>query len=1165
MTRSAKRRKHRTPDASQTALRTRLQTGAQLHQAGQLEQAKKIYQDILAHEPEHADALHLLGVIAYQHHELDEAIEMIGRALHIKPDAAPFHNNIGNAYKDHGRPDEARQHYERAIQIDPKFAEPHNNIGNLLVAQDRAQEALAYYEQALLLRPNYSDAMINLANALTAAGEYQRATQTGMALIAGGEQSADLYNNLAIALKAQGKIEHALQCLQAGLRQQSTHAQLHWNRSITQLQVGDLANGWQDYHWGAKTQIPERRLLDLPCAAWRGEASPAHLLIYGEQGIGDEIMFLSCLAPILEQAGQCTLACEPRLAPLVSRSFPRARVLSGYAAQTLITYCQQERVTHAAPIADLAVYRRGEFSQFAPASPYLHADEAAIKTWRERYQQLKPGIKIGISWRGGHNSASKKARSIDLSLWQALLQTPDAVFINLQYGDCTQELESFARQSAIHIHHWEDVDPLSNMDDFAAQIAALDLVICIDNSTVHLAGALGVPTWVLLPYVADWRWFLEREDSPWYDSLYLIRARTSDDWPAVFTRVQQALHKRLEGEKNTARMFYEQPTACTKQSTLLLNDTTSWYHWGCTGTSTALKELLAQRTLVPQSISIQAIQDIKPLAQTEKDFSSEAFYLRFCFANRALLEQLTTASDIVINGEGSLHGQTPLAQQLLYLAFIAKNRLHKKVHIINHSCYPQDDGGVDDKRINQLYIKVYEQLDSIAVRESTSANLLRRLGLSCIDSFDCLPLYIQNHYQMAPKTHSKRIVIAGSAAWTSHSIAAVSQFIQRMCERGYTIEVLTGAKAHAARDDTCFIDALRAHGTTAWKQTQTDSIEQWLDCIAQAALLLSGRFHHSIAAAFLHTPLVVLNSNTPKISGLMHMLGLAPPLAHEAPQLLQEMLERADQLLSTARGVTEERLAQLRALALNNLAHIGVDETPKEPSQDMTTPQTKPKKHRVIERRLDQCQIGLLVYELSDRPLEQSIAQYGECFCNERPLLEKLIKSGDHIVHIAADIGVRTVELAQRVSETGLVYAFEAQERRYQFLSANLAINGINNVHCIKRRVSSKTQLHAEPVGHTETVCIDELALTRCDMILLDCAQALEEVLAGARRTIAQCKPFLYLAVDKSNQHEALIQELGYEAMAFSPAWFNPQNFLANTQNIFAEATLDYLVCTPKA
>ena len=179
--------------------------------------------------------------------------------------------------------------------------------------------------------------------------------------------------------------------------------------------------------------------------------------------------------------------------------------------------------------------------EFPRRRSYLAADPVLHAKWRERYRPFGYRLKVGFSWRGGKEPDIRQMRSTTLEQWQTLLSLPDVAFINLQYGDCHQELQQACERFGVEVHDWPDVDPLRDLDDFAAQVAALDLVISVSNAGVHLAGALGVPTWTLLPFAPNWRWLLNCNHTPWYSTMRLFRQPKPGDWDSVFAVVEREL------------------------------------------------------------------------------------------------------------------------------------------------------------------------------------------------------------------------------------------------------------------------------------------------------------------------------------------------------------------------------------------------------------------------------------------------------------------------------------------------------------------------------------------------------------------------------------------------------------------------------------------------
>jgi hypothetical protein len=438
----------------------------QHHQAGHLDEAEQLYRRALAIDPQNADCLHLLGMIAFQSGQLTRAAALIRQAIELHPAAASYHSNLGNVLQAEGNLDEAEACYRRALELKPGQAEVHLNLGHTLKAQGEVDSALASYRQALTLKPDMAEARVAESTAL--------------------------------------------------------------------LLQGDFASGWQGFEFRWQTRDYDTPLRNYPQPMWRGEPlTSGRLLVWGEQGIGDEIMFAGVIPDLLRAGLPCVVDCDPRLQPLFARSFPRVEVLSGYhqdcdAALNIAAHL---------PSGSLPALLRASRESFAAAVPYLVAGPAQRGRFRDRYHDGRP--RIGLAWHTT-NRKSGRTRSIDLNLFAPLFSLPDLRWISLQYGD-HGALEDEVLAAAAPLLIDREVDQLADIDTFAAQVASMDLVITIDNSTAHLAAALGVPTWLLLPFAPDWRWQQTGDRSPWYPSMRLFRQAARGDWPSVLHKVRQAL------------------------------------------------------------------------------------------------------------------------------------------------------------------------------------------------------------------------------------------------------------------------------------------------------------------------------------------------------------------------------------------------------------------------------------------------------------------------------------------------------------------------------------------------------------------------------------------------------------------------------------------------
>ncbi|HUE15257.1 MAG TPA: tetratricopeptide repeat protein, partial [Planctomycetaceae bacterium] len=555
-----------------------LRDGLAHHKAGRRSEAAQLYQRVLQSTPQNADALHLLGVIAHQQGDHEAAVTRIRQALAINDASAAYHSNLGVALQSLGRTAEAIETLRRATELDSTSAEFRYNLGNAHKDAGEFSAAAGAYRSSVERDPRCAAAWTGLGDAYRETCEFEESRRCHEQAISLSPRLADAHYNLGLTCRDLGDYSEAVSCLlraaslrpdfvdahvalgnlqedlgdfrravasyDRALRLKPQLAMAQFNRSLALLRQGNLAAGWDAYEsrwrYNGKPRVfaqPE----------WDGSLQPERtILVYSEQGVGDEILFASCFREVIERTKQCLIECEPRLVHLFTRSFPDAQ----FFPRTGLIDPSQARDLPAfdAQIAAGSVPRRlrPSFDAFPTHAGYLTPDPQKVAEWRSRFEQLDAGMVIGISWRGGKDAATRRRRSTQLSQWEPVFRVPGIAFVNLQYGDCGPEIEQCAHDCGATIYHWDNSNPLGDLDGFAAQVAALDLVISVDNATVHLAGALNIPVWTLLPFACDWRWFNEHEESPWYPSMRLFRQASAremalGDWGEIFQRVAQAL------------------------------------------------------------------------------------------------------------------------------------------------------------------------------------------------------------------------------------------------------------------------------------------------------------------------------------------------------------------------------------------------------------------------------------------------------------------------------------------------------------------------------------------------------------------------------------------------------------------------------------------------
>jgi len=487
-----------------------------------------------------AKAFFTLGSALHESGLIEEAIQHYLDAIETDPDFWDAYFKLGVLYQIMGRYDEAMSNYRKVSELKPDHMEAIINMGNVLRALGEVDNAIPCFKQALEINPDYASTHNNLGVAYKDKGELETAILHYKKAIELDEGFAEAHNNLGMALQEKAQFEEAEISLRKAIQLNGILAEAHFNLASVLLLSGRFEEGWKEYEWRLQSEKFESRYHYFQYPAWDGSSLEGKtILICAEQGVGDEIIFASCLPDIIAQTAFCIIECDRRLIPLFSRSFPKAIYFERDSEYTPDLSSVQLKTA----LGSLPKYFRPHLNNFSPKSYYLLPDLTRVNFWQERFQQLGEGIKIGIAWSGGRHKYVSQMHSIPIEQWYNLLNLPGIICVNLQYGDVTGDTNAMKDKMGITPLDWQDVNNIENLDDFAAQISALDLVISTDNVTVHLAGALGKPVWTMLPYVPDWRWMLEREDSPWYPTMRLFRQPAPDDWDSVMKRVAEEIKK----------------------------------------------------------------------------------------------------------------------------------------------------------------------------------------------------------------------------------------------------------------------------------------------------------------------------------------------------------------------------------------------------------------------------------------------------------------------------------------------------------------------------------------------------------------------------------------------------------------------------------------------
>jgi tetratricopeptide (TPR) repeat protein len=550
-----------------------LESGLRYLQSGQFSEAEKCCREILAADPDHADSFHLLGLISARTNKYDQATEFFAQAIRKNPNNADYFSNLGTMLERQDRFEEALKSFDLALALKPDFIDTWIKIGFTLQRQERFEEALLAYDQALkidpphtgveknlrradafynsgvcfrhLMRfeeacisfgkvlaisPDHVDTLNNRGQTLLDLGRLDEALANYDRAIALKPDYAEAHSNRGNCLDEMGRYGEALSSYKDALALQPDHADAHWNTAVNSLRSGDLKTGWVEGEWRWKIRSFRVIHRHFKQPLWIG-AEPIDgkvLLLHNEQGLGDALQFCRYVPLLAARGARVVLEIDGPLKELLSGLTGVSHCISkGETLPDFDLHC---------PLTSLPLAFDTTLDTIPSAVPYISVDAPAADWGARLHSQTLP--RIGLVWSGNPVHNNDRNRSMPLKALLPLLDVK-AQFVSLQKDiRPSDEVVLRARSDILHLG-----PELQSFVDTAALIEHLDLVISVDTSVAHLAGALGRPVWILLPYVPDWRWLLDRDDSPWYPTARLFRQSQTREWHSVIDEARRVLTK----------------------------------------------------------------------------------------------------------------------------------------------------------------------------------------------------------------------------------------------------------------------------------------------------------------------------------------------------------------------------------------------------------------------------------------------------------------------------------------------------------------------------------------------------------------------------------------------------------------------------------------------
>ncbi len=558
------------------------------YKVGRFAMAEEVYRQIVLAAPAHAQAWCLLGTVCQQQGKLADAVSSYQEALRLRPGYTEAYFNLGHLFKGQGQRDAAIWHFQQALCSNVKYAaafrelqalldtvlaipvadkqlrllygqahynlgvvsgmeghiseaivhyrrslaynaddvQTHNNLANALSFQGQLDEAVVSYREALRCKPDCAEAHNNLGTALTRLGRLHEAVESFRRVVQLDPNFAEVYVNLGEALKDLGRPE-ALANFEEALRLKPGFAAARWNRALVWLLAGDFEKGWPEYEWRWMQTGTTRRPFSQPL--WDGAALNGRtILVHAEQGLGDTIQFVRYLPRVSRCGGRVIFECQQSLCQLltgfsgIDLLVPRGSPLPAFDVQV--------------PLLSLPGIFRTSLETIPAPIPYLFANPTLVERWHSLRRPGR-GLDVGIAWQGSTTFMYDKHRSFPLTTFAPIARVDGVRLISLQRGQGTEQLRALNNVFPVLDIESQMGNDLESFMNIAAIMKNLDLVIACDTSIAHLAGALGVPVWLALPLVPDWRWLLQRADSPWYPSMRLFRQTEFGNWAELMERM----------------------------------------------------------------------------------------------------------------------------------------------------------------------------------------------------------------------------------------------------------------------------------------------------------------------------------------------------------------------------------------------------------------------------------------------------------------------------------------------------------------------------------------------------------------------------------------------------------------------------------------------------
>lgn len=780
--------------------------------------------------------------------------------------------------------DKALEVSKKAAEIEPENAVYQCNLGLCHLSNAHVEEALAHFNRAteidrLMMAPYLNRSTIHRfkKDFTHLADDLNKAYQLD-------PSSADVHYGIGVAAIRQDQYEKAF-------------AELEW-------------------YWHKNSKMTSHRMpASMP--RWYGEdLTGKTIMFYADQGIGDIIMMMRYVPDLVAKYNpkKLVINVNAKMEALFTVSFPEL-----FANGTAEIYNAVENINQTAIDCIVAATTLPHiFGSKIDTLPHTDLYLKKDKTFDYKKDSGKEFV-VGISWFTKSLDAGY-IRSLRLMDFAFLSKYKNVRVIDLQYGDTSAE-RAEAAANGFDVYHDDSVDSWIAMQPFMDQLAACDLIISIDNTTVHAAGAMGIPCWTILAQEPFWRWPTRGDATPWYKSLRLFRQK-SKAYTELFDEIETEFKKFLNGDHSvlTGPAFKSAfpPETRPAKTAVLLNDTASYFSWGNWASLNGIKEALHKKDYTVIGIPTLELNWFASSLPTLQDFDNPRFLASCRYRDPTMFAALERADEVIINGEGMMNNAGEAAIKLLYLAYISKHFYGRKVSIINHSCYPEDKPSLSDPKKLAFYHKVYTKLDACVVRDPISYDLLKSIGVNVTLGLDASLLWLEEHLTSAPEIEkTKKVIISGGPGYDSRAAELFADLCKKLNRDGLEPVLLTGAEWHISQEEHALGKDLKELAEGAVTIITAKSMEEFMQILLSAKAVISG-FHQTCLIAYAAgTPVIPFTTGTNALTGtgLSKTIDFPQTIFYEDPNALKKLRDAMKNIPLNSNPSKLERASRIEKLA----------------------------------------------------------------------------------------------------------------------------------------------------------------------------------------------------------------------------------------------------------